>query len=104
MTAINYEKYENMSKRQIFNSLENAERRVKKLTQDFYSKLDLENQRIDFLKSKLNEALRKPKSDFVPIEKVRGEYESFKKTLSPEKIAEIRDIKTAEMNAKYDDE
>ncbi len=102
MTAIDYTKYENMSKRQIFNSLENAERRVMKLTQSFQSKLDLENELINFLKSKLSEALTK--SDFVPIDKVRAEFEAHKKTLSPEKIAEIRAIKTAEMNAKYDDE
>ena len=102
MQTIDYKKYENMSQRQMFNSLASAQKRVEKLTQNFCAKIDQENQLIDFLKSKMSETLQK--MDTVTFDSVKAEYESFKKTLSPEKIAQIRAIKTAEMNAQYHDE
>lgn len=116
MAAINYAKYENKTTRQLSVLLDNAEKRLHK-----------EIELVEYLRSKILESVKPTKynfvpytqseaykiglkreknlkSDFVPIEKVRGEYESFKKTLSQEQIAEIRAIKTAQINAKYDDE
>ena len=103
-SKIDYSKYEDMTLRQLIISLENENKKANKLVQNFQTKIAQSQELTSFLQSKISEVAKNLKSDFVPIEKVRGEYESFKKTLSPEKIAEIRDIKTAEMNAKYDDE
>lgn len=104
MAAINYAKYEDMTLRQLVISLERENEKVNKLMKNFQTKIAQSQELTSFLQSKISEMAKNLKSDFVPIEKVSGEYESFKKTLSQEQIAEIRAIKTAQINAKYDDE
>ncbi len=104
MAAINYAKYEDMTLRQLVISLERENEKANKLMKNFQTKIAQSQELTSFLQSKISEMAKNLKSDFVPIEKVRGEYESFKKTLSQEQIAEIRAIKTAQINAKYDDE
>ena len=104
MAAINYAKYEDMTLRQLVISLERENEKANKLMKNFQTKIAQSQELTSFLQSKISEMAKNLKIDFVPIEKVRGEYESFKKTLSQEQIAEIRAIKTAQINAKYDDE
>lgn len=57
MTAINYEKYSNMNRRQLLNSLLSAEKKEQKMKAD----LEAHNELIKFLKSKLKESLDSPK-------------------------------------------
>ncbi len=104
MAAINYAKYEDMTLSQLVISLERENEKANKLMKNFQTKIAQSQELTSFLQSKISEMAKNLKSDFVPIEKVSGEYESFKKTLSQEQIAEIRAIKTAQINAKYDDE
>lgn len=104
MAAINYAKYEDMTLRQLVISLERENEKANKLMKNFQTKIAQSQELTSFLQSKISEMAKNLKSDFVPTEKVRGEYESFKKTLSQEQIAEIRAIKTAQINTKYDDE
>lgn len=104
MAAINYAKYEDMTLRQLVISLERENEKANKLMKNFQTKIAQSQELTSFLQSKISEMAKNLKSNFVPIEKVRVEYESFKKTLSQEQIAEIRAIKTAQINTKYDDE
>ena len=57
MTAINYEKYSNMNRRQLINSLISAEKKEQKIKASLSENSEL----IKFLKSKLKESLDSPK-------------------------------------------
>ena len=57
MLTINYEKYSNMNRRQLLNSLLNAEKKEQKIKDDLNAQTEL----IKFLKSKIKESIDKPK-------------------------------------------
>lgn len=86
MSAIDYEKYSNMSQRQLLNSLINAEKKEQKLRAEAEKNLNEIKALIKFLKAKMKESLDKPKDDFIPFVesesyKIAKEYEA---TLSNE--------------------
>lgn len=58
MTSINYEKYSNMSERQLLNSLINAEKKEAKIKADMEKKLSETKDLINFLKVRLRESLK----------------------------------------------
>lgn len=60
-SSINYEKYSNMSERQLLNALLLTEKSVTKLKADFNAKLKNKSELIKFLKAKLKEKIDKPK-------------------------------------------
>ncbi|TLD91040.1 hypothetical protein LS74_010620 [Helicobacter magdeburgensis] len=68
MTAINYEKYSNMNRRQLINSLISAEKKEQKIKAEAERKLSETNELIKFLKSKIKESLDSPKYEFVTRE------------------------------------
>lgn len=106
MTTINYEKYNNMTQRQLLNSLINAEKKEQKLKQEFESKMQNSKELVKFLKAKIKESLDKPKDDFIPFAesesyKIAKEYEA---TLSDEqKKAAIERVESL-TNRDYDNE
>lgn len=101
MNTIDYSKYEDMTKRQIVISLENAEKRRNKL----HSKVQHEDKLIQFLKAKMNEALKEKKYDFISLEEsgLRELYEETKKNFTEQELQEIENEMMAEIR-KYDDE
>lgn len=74
MATIDYEKYANMSRRQLLNSLIKAEKKEQKIRLEFESKIQNTRELVKFLKTKIKESLDKPKYEFIPYE----ESESFK--------------------------
>ena len=60
-TKINYEKYSNMTKRQLLNSLLNAEKKEAKIKADLQEKIKANSDLISFLKAKLKERIDTPK-------------------------------------------
>ena len=61
MVTINYEKYSNMDRRQLLNSLLNAEKKEQKIRDKFKDDLNAQTELIKFLKSKIKESIDKPK-------------------------------------------
>lgn len=87
--AIDYQKYENMSKRTIFNHLLKAEAKLSSLEQDFKNKIATQKELVKFLRAKtkskideknvsipaLDEAIREFKNGEVDRFKNFDEYE-----------------------------
>ncbi len=77
MIATNYDKYANMSRRQLLNSLLNAEKKEQKIKADLNANKEL----IKFLKSKMKESLDSPKYEFATreqsgLDKIANELKS----------------------------
>lgn len=101
MTAtIDYLKYEDMTKRQIAISIENAEKKIEK----YYSKIKYESELIEFLKVKMNEALKQKKYNFVSLNKsgLRELYEKTKEDFTQQELQEIENQKNMEIR-EYDE-
>ena len=89
MTAIDYEKYNNMSQRQLLNSLINAEKKEQKLKAEAEKKLSEIKELIKFLKAKMKESLDAPKyytlESSPALNKIRNDFEK----LPPEKQEQL---------------
>ena len=91
MVAINYEKYSNMTERQLLTSLLNAEKKEIKMKADLQKKIKANSDLISFLKAKLKEKIDRPKYNFVPYK----ESEAYKigrereKARTPEQQAQL---------------
>lgn len=77
MIATNYDKYANMSRRQLLNSLLNAKKKEQKIKADLNANKEL----IKFLKSKMKESLDSPKYEFATreqsgLDKIANELKS----------------------------
>lgn len=92
MGVINYEKYQNMTKRQIAVSLENAEKRMQILQEKYRTKMEEQTKLIKFLKAKMTKALKETKLNFIPY----TESEAYKigreieKSMTPEEREELK--------------
>lgn len=105
-SQINYEKYSNMSERQLLNSLLNAQKSEAKLKADFEIKLKNKSELIRFLKAKLQEKINSPKYDFIPLEQSQS-YKNFKAKfdeMSESERAELKAEVESEMNRDYGNE
>ncbi|TLD82946.1 hypothetical protein LS70_006565 [Helicobacter sp. MIT 11-5569] len=105
-SKIDYEKYANMSEKQLLNSLLLAKKSEAKLKADFEIKLKNKNALIRFLKAKLKEKLDLPKYDFIPLEQSQS-YKSYKKgfeKMSASEKAELKAEVESEINRDYSDE
>lgn len=101
MGAINYDKYSNMTKKQLLNSLLRAEKQEQKIKTQMQQQKEL----ISFLKAKMIESLDKP-NDFIPFTesgayKIAKEYEA---TLSDEQKKATMERVESLTNRNYSDE
>ncbi|MGX3044752.1 hypothetical protein [Helicobacter sp. T3_23-1056] len=102
MTAIDYEKYEDMTKKEIAKSLQKAQKRV----QNFSLKIQQEAKLIKYLKSKIKKTPKNNKYDFVSLEK-SGLIELQKeveKQFSPQELKQIKQELQEEINRDYDND
>lgn len=102
MGAIDYEKYSNMTQRQLLNSLLRAEKQEQKIKTQMQQQKEL----ISFLKAKMRESLDKPKDDFIPFTesesyKIAQEY---KATLSDEQKKAVNERVESLTNRDYNNE
>lgn len=102
MTAINYDKYANMDRRQLLNSLISAEKKEQKMKADLNSHAEL----IKFLKSKMKESLDNPKNEFFTREQVGFDKiaNTIKSQLSAQEQEQIKADILQEINKDYGDE
>ena len=81
MGAIDYKKYSNMTKRQLLNSLINAEKKEQKLKEEAEKKINETKELIQFLKAKMIKSLDdKPKYQFFTREQTNLDEISKKVT------------------------
>ena len=102
MTAIDYEKYEDMTTKEIAKSLQKAQKRV----QNFSLKIQQETKLIKYLKSKMKKTPKNNKYDCVSLEK-SGLIELQKeveKQFSPQEIRQIKQELKEEISRNYDNE
>lgn len=106
MKAINYEKYANMSTKQLVNALISAEKKEQKLKQEAEKKFKESAELIRFLTSKIKENLEKPKYEFFTREQTNLDelVKEVESKMTPEEIKEIKLQLEKEMNTVYDDE
>lgn len=100
MNPINYEKYLNMTRGQLLNSLTNAEKREQKLKVEAERKINETKELIKFLKAKIKESLDNP-YDFVSLEKsyIEKKYNTFSEEYKEELRKEVeKDMKEAGAN------
>lgn len=105
MQKINYEKYSNMTQRQILNSLINAQKQEQKIKKQMQEKLLEKQELIKFLKAKIKESLDKPKYEFLTLEqagldKIALEVE---KQISKEEQERLKKEVQEETNRNYDE-
>lgn len=83
MSAIDYNKYSNMTQRQILNSLIKAEKQEQKIKKQMQEKLSQKQELIKFLKTKMKESLDKPKyytlENSPAIKQIRKDFENLPK-------------------------
>lgn len=93
-TAINYEKYENMDRRTIFNQLLKAEEKLTKLEKDFKTKITIQKELVKFLRAKTKSKIDEPKfyslSEAPSIKKLDAEFEKLPKHEQEALIAEVK--------------
>ena len=93
-TAINYEKYENMDRRTIFNQLLKAEEKLTKLEKDFKTKITIQKELVKFLRAKTKSKFDEPKfyslSEAPSIKKLDAEFEKLSKHEQEALIAEVK--------------
>ena len=106
MKAINYEKYANMSTKQLVNALISAEKKEQKLKQEAEKKFKESAELIRFLTSKIKENLERPKYEFFTREQTNLDelVKEVESKMTPEEIKEIKLQLEKEMNTVYDDE
>lgn len=93
-TTINYEKYENMDRRTIFNQLLKAEEKLTKLEKDFKAKITIQKELVKFLRAKTKSKIDEPKfyslSEAPSIKKLDAEFEKLSKHEQEALIAEVK--------------
>lgn len=93
-TRINYEKYENMDRRTIFNQLLKAEEKLTKLEKDFRTKITIQKELVKFLRAKTKSKIDEPKfynlSEAPSIKKLDAEFEKLPKHEQEALIAEVK--------------
>ncbi|MCZ6150982.1 hypothetical protein O6B96_08030 [Campylobacter ureolyticus] len=93
-TTINYEKYENMDRRTIFNQLLKAEEKLTKLEKDFKTKITIQKELVKFLRAKTKSKIDEPKfyslSEAPSIKKLDAEFEKLSKHEQEALIAEVK--------------
>lgn len=93
-TTINYEKYENMDRRTIFNQLLKAEEKLTKLEKDFKTKITTQKELVKFLRAKTKSKIDEPKfyslSEAPSIKKLDAEFEKLPKHEQEALIAEVK--------------
>lgn len=93
-TAINYEKYENMDRRTIFNQLLKAEEKLTKLEKDFKTKITIQKELVKFLRAKTKSKIDEPKfyslSEAPSIKKLDAKFEKLSKHEQEALIAEVK--------------
>ena len=93
-TAINYEKYENMDRRTIFNQLLKAEEKLTKLEKDFKTKITTQKELVKFLRAKTKSKIDEPKfyslSEAPSIKKLDAEFEKLSKHEQEALITEVK--------------
>lgn len=93
-TIINYEKYENMDRRTIFNQLLKAEEKLTKLEKDFKTKITTQKELVKFLRAKTKSKIDEPKfyslSEAPSIKKLDAEFEKLSKHEQEALIAEVK--------------
>lgn len=93
-TTINYEKYENMDRRTIFNQLLKAEEKLTKLEKDFKIKITIQKELVKFLRAKTKSKIDEPKfyslSEAPSIKKLDAEFEKLSKHEQEALIAEVK--------------
>lgn len=93
-TTINYEKYENMDRRTIFNQLLKAEEKLTKLEKDFKTKITIQKELVKFLRAKKKSKIDEPKfyslSEAPSIKKLDAEFEKLPKHEQEALIAEVK--------------
>lgn len=101
MTVINYDKYANMDRRQLLNSLISAEKKEQKMKADLNSHAEL----IKFLKSKMKESLD-TKNEFFTRDQVGFDKiaNTIKSQLSAQEQEQIKADILQEINKDYGDE
>ena len=81
MTAIDYEKYNNMNERQLYNSLLNARKKEQKIKAEAEKKLNETKELIKFLTAKVKENLDAPKyytlESSPALNKIRNDFEKL---------------------------
>lgn len=94
-TTINYEKYENMDRRTIFNQLLKAEEKLTKLEKDFKTKISTQKELVKFLRAKTKSKIDEPKfyslSEAPSIKKLDAEFEKLSKHEQEALIAEVKE-------------
>lgn len=78
MNAIDYSKYANKSLKELANYLSAAEKKVIRLQEKAELEIQMQNDLIAYLKSKISKTLNKTKSGFIPLEETDS-YKKFKK-------------------------
>ena len=93
-TTINYEKYENMDRRTIFNQLLKAEEKLTKLEEDFKTKITIQKELVKFLRAKTKSKIDEPKfyslSEAPSIKKLDAEFEKLSEHEQEALIAEVK--------------
>lgn len=93
-TTINYEKYENMDRRTIFNQLLKAEEKLTKLEKDFKTKITTQKELVKFLRAKTKSKIDEPKfyslSEAPSIKKLDAEFEKLSKHEQEALISEVK--------------
>lgn len=88
--TIDYQKYENMSKRNLFNALLSAEKKYETLKENLEQKLNAQAQLVEFLKAKIKTQLEKSEnyalSEAPSMQKIRKDF----KTLSSSEQEQIK--------------
>lgn len=97
---IDYAKYENMTARQIFNSLESVKKRQQKLEKEKKQAEAL----FAFLQSKLNEKIKEPQSTPLKESKAYAVYKDNVSKMSAVQLEQLDKEIEADMNRDYGDE
>lgn len=93
-SIINYDKYENMSKRSLFSALLNAEKKYSTIKENFEAKLNNQEQLINYLKIKIKTKIDEPihyNLSEAPI--IKKLDEEFKKLSNKEQEKIIKEVK-----------
>lgn len=101
MTAIDYEKYSNMSQRQLLNSLINAEKKEQKLKAEAERKINETKELIKFLKAKIKESLDTPKYYTLENSPALKQIRKWEEE-NPQEAEKIKQELDAEMKGYYE--
>jgi len=106
MTTIDYEKYNNMNERQLYNSLLNARKKEQKIKAEADKKINEMKELIKFLTAKVKENLDKPKQSFEPLKQTEcyKQFQEMKTQMTEQEKQELETEVQKEMNRDYGNE